>query len=183
MVLLHADRRWLVPSTELTAHNSLKSHVSGWLTWTAGTCTLHDKLDEGSLSLRFEAQEMMFSGRAAWRYCIGSSCSSSGVSHTLARRALERCLPIYGASEIVYIYSRLCVRRAEKFSAAGHVLLTVALPAAYVADLQKACKLMGIRADGINLDLACMVLKDKLADLHDVYKPRTVAATRKMCSQ
>ena len=36
------------------------------------------------------------------------------------------------------------VHRAEKFTVAGHELRMVALPAAYVADLQEACKLMGI---------------------------------------
>ena len=41
----------------------------------------------------------------------------------------------------------------------------VALPAAYVADLQEAWKLMGICASGTKYpDLTCMVPRDKLAD-------------------
>ena len=64
---------------------------------------------------------------------------------------------------------------------AGHELRMAALPAAYVADLQEACKLMGIRAAGMMFpDLACLVPRDKLADPHGVYPARTVAATRKI---
>ena len=91
---------------------------------------------------------------------------------------------MHGASGIGDTYFALCVRRAEKFTAAGHELRMVALPAAYVADLQEACKLMGIRASSTMFpDLACLVPRDKLADRHGVYPPRTVAATRQVCPQ
>ena len=75
----------------------------------------------------------------------------------------------------------MCVHRAENFTVAGHKLRMVALPAAYVAALQGACKLMGIRAAStMFLDLACLVPKDKLADAHGVYPTRAVAATRQV---
>ena len=71
------------------------------------------------------------------------------------------------------------VCRAEKFTLAGHELHIVELLTAYVADLQEACKLMGICASGTMFpDLACLVSRDKLADPHGVYSSRTVAATR-----
>ena len=77
------------------------------------------------------------------------------------------CHPRHGASVSVDTYSIPCVRRAEKFIVAGHELWKVALPAAYVVDLQEACKLIGIPASGTMFpDLDCMVTKHELADPH-----------------
>ena len=64
---------------------------------------------------------------------------------------------------------------------AGHELRKVALPAAYVVDLQEACKLIGIPASGTMFpDLDCMVTKHELADPHGVYPRSIVAAERQV---
>ena len=76
----------------------------------------------------------------------------------------------------------LCACRAEKFTVAGEGLQMVALPVAYVADLQEAWKLLGQRSSGtLYPDLNCLVPKHKLDDPHGVYLPRTVAAARQVC--